>query len=61
MDSKKLEPNVRIYKRVKINGKWTMRAIGLYSPNRDIIVLNDQSVWERTRPGRVNKPRGNKK
>lgn len=55
--SERLEPNVRLYKRVKVKGKWTMRAIGLYSPNRDIIVLNDKSVWERTRPGFVNKPR----
>jgi hypothetical protein len=57
MSERKFVPNVRLYKRVKIDGKWTMRAIGLYSPNRDIIVLNDQSVFDRTRPGRVNKAR----
>ena len=56
----RLVPNVRLYKRVKINGRWTMRAIGLYSPNRDIIILKDKSVFERTRPGFVNKPRRDK-
>lgn len=54
-----LQPNVRLYKRVKVNGKWTMRAIGIYSPNRDIIVLKDKAVFERSKrnPGFVNKAR----
>lgn len=54
---KKLARNVRLYKRVKKNGKWTMKAIGIYSPNRDLIVLKDQSVWVRSdrNPGTVNK------
>jgi len=52
-----LPRNVRIYKRVKVNGKWTMRAIGFYSPHRDLIVLKDKAVFARVKPGFVNKPR----
>ena len=58
MTEKPLPPNVPLYKRVKMNGKWTMRAIGFYSPHRDLIVLKDKSVFFRRKPGFVNKARG---